>query len=468
MKHISILIAAILFSILFYEQSIGLNLALFAIVSMVVLLCQDASPFKEKRVWVIAAAYLFTAVMVFVHDSTLAIVANCISFFTLVGAVSQSGTSIYIYWLNGIYSTIAGAFHRQVDRNDASAKSSWKQHLDLKHLAKLIGIPLVFIILFILLYQHGNPVFEKLIGKISFEFINFQWLLFTLMGYYLFSNMSQPVQVEPATSKDLKLLNALSKSENFSEAPLKKEHQLGTTLLGLLNLLLVFYIITDIVSMSTSEVSAASDLSNQVHNGINTLIDSIIIAIIIILYFFRGNLNFYAENKMLKIISFVWIGLNVVLIGLIVIKNQSYISSFGLTYKRIGVHIYILMTLIGLVTTFLKVLHIKNLAYLFRKNLQVAFTLLILLSGVNWDNTITKYNLTQADDFDISYLINLSNRNATVLEALKNERPISETDKRAIELKYQNYETDLQQRHWQEFTYESFRLNTNSKDPDSE
>ena len=389
-------------------------------------------------------------------------IANCAAFFTLVGAVSQSSTSIYVQWFNGIYTSVAGFFHRNFEVNESEQKVDWKKDIDVLHWAKLIGIPLVFIIVFVLLYKNGNPIFNDLVSKINFEFINIQWLLFTVLGYYLFSNISRPVQVEPATTRDLETENELHQSEHFSEEKLKKEKQLGTTLLVLLNLLLVLYIVTDVMSLVDIETSKASALSDHVHSGINTLIASIIIAIGIILYFFRGNLNFYTENRTLKNIAFSWIILNVVLIILIAVKNQIYITSFGLTYKRIGVHVYILLTLIGLITTFLKVLKIKNLAFLFRRNTQIAFVVLIVCSTINWDAAITKYNLTQANAFDINYLINLSDRNARILHELKDGLHLSETNKRRIESKYKNHIEDLNQRDWQELTYEMLAHHTDS------
>ena len=127
-----------------------------------------------------------------------------------------------------------------------------------------------------------------------------QWILFSILGYFLFSNIINPVEVEHATKLDLKTGNSLFKGKDFSEENLKKEKQLGTTLMLLLNVLIVFYLVTDIIAISTSAASNAETLSNQVHNGINALIASIVIAIVIILYFFRGNLNFYKDNKTLK------------------------------------------------------------------------------------------------------------------------------------------------------------------------
>ncbi|OUR99337.1 hypothetical protein A9Q86_12240 [Flavobacteriales bacterium 33_180_T64] len=460
MKHISIFIAAFLFSILFFEKNIGLNLTIFSIVTTVLLVGYNSKKFKDKTIILHALVYIFTALLVFIQHSSLSIITNCITFFTLVGVVSEQRTSIYVHWLNGIYTTVAGYFHRTFESNTDAKKVNWKKDIDVLHVAKLIGIPLVFILVFIMLYKNGNPMFNNLVSRIDFSFINFQWLLFTVLGYYLFNNISKPVQVDPATSTDLKTQSTLFKSGTFSEEKLKKEKQLGTVLLGFLNLLIVVYIITDIIYVITGETISASAFSSQVHSGINTLIASIIIAIMIILYFFRGNLNFYAENRALKNLSFLWIFLNVMLIVLIAIKNQNYITAFGLTYKRIGVHIYILLTFIGLITTWIKVLKVKNLAFLFRRNTQIAFIVLLVCSTINWDYTITKYNLNVAKSFDIGYLINLTNRNAILLNKKKDDINISSADKHRIETKYSKHMMALAERDWQEWNYEMFENET--------
>src|SRR5690606_25879161 len=189
--------------------------------------------------------------------------------------------------------------------------------------------------------------------KINFDFINFQWILFCVLGYYLFGNIIIPVKIQPLTKTDLSTENQLHPFEPLKIEDLKKEKQLGTILLALLNVLIIFYIVSDVAYLISNDNFAASVLSNQVHNGINTLIASIILAILIILYFFRGNLNFFEGNKTLKNLAYIWTFLNALLVFLIIIKNNQYVDFFGLTYKRIGVYIYLTMTLAGLITTFL-------------------------------------------------------------------------------------------------------------------
>lgn len=459
MKQTITIIAAFAFSILFYEKNLGLNLSIFSVITIAFLIFYNPKKFKDKTVILHTLAYILTAGLVFMQHSYLSMIANCVVFFTLVGAVSEPKTSIYVNWLNGLYTAVAGFFHRKFEVDNTSNIDQPKTKIDILHWAKLIGIPSVFIAVFILLYKNGNPLFSDLVSKIDFSFINVQWVLFSVLGYYLFHNISKPIQVEPATTTDVKTTNELFQSEHFSEEKLKKEKQLGTTLIGLLNLLIVLFIITDITYLMSNDAVRASVLSSQVHSGINTLIASIIIAIVIILYFFRGNLNFYTENKTLKHLTYLWIFLNATLIVLIAIKNQNYITSFGLTYKRIGVHVYILLALIGLITTFVKVLDIKNLVFLFRRNTQIAFVALILLSTVNWDCLITKYNLNTAKEFDIDYLIRLSDRNAALLYEKKDDILISTANKNRIEMKYSAYQNDLKQSTWQEWSYENFSLN---------
>ena len=280
------------------------------------------------------------------------------------------------------------------------------------------------------------------------------------MGYYLFSNIHSPIEVEPATELDLKTDNNLLRTEGFSIPVLKNENQLGIILIGLLNALIFLYLITDVAFLMSPQDLRASIYSAQVHSGINALIASIVIAIIILLYVFRGNLNFYSENKILKRLSFLWIILNVVLVLSIVLKNGQYIYYFGLTYKRIGVMVYLVLASIGLFTTLLKINNIKNIWYLLRMNTQSAFVILILSSTVNWDNLITNYNFNYAQSMDFKYLLELSNNNTLLL---KEQTKKSALDKKSIDLidkKYNKYVYELRTNSWQEMQYDNLKIDT--------
>ena len=461
MKHIILIIASMLFSTLFYSQHLGLNLFIFSIITLLLLFFHNPEKIKTKRIIIFSTTYLISAILVFINHSSLAIFCNCVAFFTLVGSFSEAKSSIYIYWINGMYSSIAGIFHRNFETQQTKSETAVKKEIDIWHRVKLIGIPIAAIFIFVLLYKNGNPIFNDYISKINFDFINIKWILFCILGFYLFSNIIIPVQVEPATSSDLQIKNQLHEEEPLNPEKLKKEQQLGTTLMALLNLLILFYIATDIAYLFSNEPSSASHFSAQVHNGINALIASIIFAIIIIIYFFRGNLNFYEHNKVLKNLSYSWIALNMLLVILIAIKNYGYVTSFGLTYKRIGVFVYLLLTLGGLITTFLKVYKIQNIWFLFRINTRVAFAFLIVFSFVNWDNTITTYNLYDAKSMDMNYLIELSDNNAITLKKYADANELTTNFSTRIDQKHKAFMQKLLERNWQEYTLDNYKTVTN-------
>ena len=461
MKNLLLLISSIVFSILFFENNLGLNLFLFSIVVTVTLYFLHPQKRTKTNLYK-AIVYIITAIMVFVQHNTLSILTNIISFLWFIGSVSNAKSSFYVQTINGLYTTIAGAFVMQFNKLTDEIQTAKKEKINYVYWFKIIGIPAVVLFVFIVLYRNINPVFDTIISKIDLSFINIQWLLFTGFGYYVMYNISNPLTIEPLTETDVKTSNTLDKNQ-LKEVPkenLKSENQLGLVLMVLLNILIVFLLITDVIYLNQkAEFISASDLSIQVHNGINALISSIILAIALIVYFFRGNLNFYKHNKNLKIATSSWIFLNVVLVFLTCIKNYQYVYSYGFTYKRIGVFVYLFLAVSGLLFTFIKVNKARNTLFLFRKNIEVVFVVMVISSCVNWDAFITNHNIAHAkgDSLNVPYLLSLPN-NSTALKQHQNSISLKDfTDE--IDAKHQNYLSDLATKSWQEYIYENVKTN---------
>lgn len=460
MKQIILITASILFSILFYQQDIGLNLSLFSILTVFILLIKDWEILRHQDVILKMSAYLLTGVMVFFYHSTLVILANILSFFTLIGSVSHPKTSLYINWLNGIYTSIASYFSHIYDRAFAKKPREVKKKINYFQWLKIVGIPILFTLIFIALYKKGNPIFHELIEKIDLSFINIHWLFFTLLGYYLFYNVSRPIVIEPITTNDLVIGNYLSqiKIEQNDHEKLNNEKQLGLVLLGMLIFLIIIFLSTDVYYLSKIYGMTAAELSKQVHYGVNALIISNLLAIAIILYFFRGKLNFYKYTSGLKKVSLIWIFLNLIVVISTFLKNLEYIQSFGLTYKRIGVIFFLIVTSIGLITTYFKVLQIRNMWFLFRKNFSIAFIILVLSSTINWDKLITYYNLNVLSETEINYVIGLSNNNTFQLYNYSLNNQIKQDDLKKIEQKYEAYLQSLEDNTWQEYVFDNTKL----------
>ncbi|WP_397447404.1 DUF4173 domain-containing protein [Polaribacter sp. R77954] len=459
-NNLIIIIPSLIFSLLFYHQQTGLNFFLFTLTTMVLLGISNAALFFKSTILLKALAYLISGIAVFLYNSPLTIIANLLAFFTLVGSFSEHKSSIYINWANGIYTSLVAAFTLYFEKVNATTEQKNAKKINYSYWLKTVGIPLIIVIIFISLYRNGNPKFDELISQIDFSFINFEWIVYTGLGYYLFYNITHPIFVTPATQLDLETGNVL-KNEILTKIDLKKlksEVHLGIVLLVSLNVLIAIFLVTDIIHLSEIHQMTAPELSQQVHTGVNALILSNLLAIAIILYFFRGSINFIKNNTVLKNLTFVWISLNLIMIGITAVKNVEYLISFGLTYKRIGVLFFLCFTAIGLITTFIKVSKVKNLWFLFRKNIQIAFTVLILSSTVNWDKIITYYNINYAKQLDLDYLIKLSDNNAFLLKDYVEKNKIAHKKEIKINRKHRNYMKNLQNNSWQELVFDNYKI----------
>jgi hypothetical protein len=460
-RNIILIIPSILFSLLFYKQSLGLNYSLFSILVIGLLVIYNFEKFKHKETSLYASFYLIASSFVFVYNSTLTILASTIVFFVLLGSLTSSKSSLYIKLINGFYSTIASSFVNYYNHLLEETEAVKKRKINYLYWFKMIGIPIVVLVVFIILYRSANPYFDEIVSRIDLSFINLQWILFTLIGYLLLLNINNPQKIQPITETDLNTPNQLKKEElkKQSNVNLLQENKLGIILLVLLNLLIGFFLITDSIYITSLVDLAAANLSKAVHEGVYALIASIVFAIIIILYLFRGNLNFYEKNRPLKILTIIWISLNIILVLITTYKNYLYVTHHGLTYKRIGVFIYLSLSLVGLLTTYIKVYAQNNLWYLFRMNISVAFLMLVISTTINWDRLITNYNIVYAQIVDLNYLINLSDNNALLLHNFSIKKPSKPTIEQArrIKLKYKDYTAKLNKNSWQELVYDNLK-----------
>ena len=131
-----------------------------------------------------------------------------------------------------------------------------------------------------------------------------------------------------------------------------------------------------------------------------------------------GDLNFYPGNRLLKRLSYAWIIQNMILAISVGFRVYWYIYYFALAYLRIGVIIFLVITVIGLITILIKVRSGKSFFYLFRVNTLSIFIVLTLSSLVNWDNVIAKYNFSHFERsfVHLDWLCTLSDKALPILD----------------------------------------------------
>lgn len=201
---------------------------------------------------------------------------------------------------------------------------------------------------------------------------------------------------------------------------LRNENTTGIISLVLLNILLLSINCIDVIYVWFGfQYKNDMNLSQYVHEGTGMLIFSIILAMVLVLFFFRGNLNFYERNKLLRFGAYALLVQNMVLVVSVLIRDYYYITHMGLAYKRIGVLFFLLLVLIGLITVFIKIQQVKTAYYLLRINAWFAIGILVVSACVHWDETIADYNLARKKNIplDIKFLLSLSDKTLPVLEA---------------------------------------------------
>ena len=459
---LSAIIGGFLFSFLFWQEWLALNLLIYSIYLMAITYL-NPDVVKSNKLKIYGFTHLFAAILVVANNSDLTIVAYYISLILFIGySHNQQLRTIFMAFLAAILQMITVPFNAvrslsEVSIGNFNLKPVFK-------IVKYIFIPGLVVIVFSCLYSAASSVFahyaeaflinvydffEYTIGFIfkdlSFgRFMHFCFGLMVTAGLLIAFFDKSLQQIELKCKEQLirarKSINQKTIWFEFARVfsgnllnkklALKTEFITGIISFGALNILLLFLNAIDIATL-WFWYKPVGNFSADLHDGTNSLIFSIALAMAIIIYFFRGNLNFYSKSKTLKTLAFVWMFQNIILIISVLIRDGYYIEFYGLTYKRIGVLVFALLCVIGLISVYIKVARQKTFFYLLKLNGNIWFTLLLLFSIINWDVFIVKYNLSHSDSIsvDADYLLSLSDKTLSVLD--KNRMKLQHTESKS-------------------------------------
>ena len=475
----SVLISAILFTLLFYDQDLGINLLLFELSVIGLLLLHKRFSFKTE-VMVTLLGTVITALMVVIHNSMISVLVNIFSMFMMVSTILLPNARSLVF------SGVLGAIHTvmaQIEMVSQFSKIGSDNSLFgiFMKWARIIVIPIVIVIIFVSIYSAANPVFEEMVSGITDVFdsilrfiterieVGLFWFFF--LGVIISDFLIQKTTESSVAKRALAAtdqLNRKRKKQYFKtlDLGLKREFRSGMLLLIALNSLLLLINCIDIYWVWFNFEWSGDYLKQFVHEGTYLLIISIIISIAISMYVFRGNQNFYTANSWLKRLTILWLAQNAVLAVSVGIRNLHYIQYYALAHKRIGVMFFLLATIIGLAIVIIKIRERKTLHFVLRKNALSAFCILVIITLVNWDVVIAKYNFKHADRSFVhfNFMVILSNAALPYIDKdyntlyeieLANERFPSDVDYMRIEQyasliedRKERFKEDFEQRHW--------------------
>jgi hypothetical protein len=396
-KHQIILACSILFTLLFYNESIAVNLAIFGLflTGSICYFFQDR--FIDRSHLILVVTSVLSCLAFAWYGDFVSFLALAMSILFLQFKTQDTKLKIIqvfpLVFLNA-FASIGRIFmfsqwlpERKIHNNFA------------KKLVAYFVIPAIFIIVFFIAYSFGSSHFSSLLTDYTLDIDIVEVILIGILGFYIsfsFWNYWVPevcYEKNELLDNDFNNIAEIKNQNTFSFLDIDFERKSGEITLVLLNFMLLVFIATYNYEQFF-EVIEKSNLSADTHERVNSVIFSIIMAVGVIMFYFKGGFNFDKKAANLKRLAKIWIVLNGLLIVSTIIKNSEYISVFGLTYKRLGVYAFLILAIIGLVFVFFKITKQKTNAYLANQMVWYFYGTVLLCSFVNWGNLITTYNIS--------------------------------------------------------------------------
>lgn len=459
------ILCLVIYYFIFWQEKLGVNLLIFNLLILFLHWQLNKEFYKqnEKSKILFVLPIICSFVVVFVNTEF----SKLVYFLTLIINMSHrlipssnSSLGILVVFIDNLARSIFNALIPFKQLNEVSDKNILLGNI--RNAVKVSFLPSILLIIFTLIFSFANPIFENLITNVydylNISFSNFPSFsifrtFFTIGGYLLiisfFYNWNTNRKI-PIFENNKLIINELTPNNTLYHSSIITFILLNILIL-LINIIDIKYLWTDL------KTSTAPELSSMVHTGTYSLIFSILLSIIVILYYFKSNLNFHPKVKMVKLLALIWLFQNSILLVSVYVRNLNYVTLYGLTYKRIGVMIFLLITFTAIITVAIKLHRKLNFIFLLKFNSWAIYSIFIFLSIIDYDNIISNFNLKNAtENRDINYLYSLSYR---ILPNLNDTEEVSSVK----EQKIRQFKSDYKYASWLSWNYPDYLIEKSLK-----
>ncbi|MEL1254978.1 DUF4173 domain-containing protein [Flavobacterium sp. DGU38] len=410
-KHQFILASSLIFALLFYNETIGINLALFGLVLTASICYFFQDKFTDRTHLMLVVTSILSCLAFAWYGDFASFVALALSITFLQFKTHERELKVIqvipLIFING-FASIGRIFMFKQWLPEKKIHNNFA-----KKIVAFVVIPAVFLGLFFIVYSFGSDHFSSLFTDYTLEIDLWQLIVISVLGFYIsfsFWNYWIPevcYEKKHLLDNDFSNTDEIESQNTFSFLDVDFERKSGEITLVLLNLMLLVFIGTYNYEQFF-EVAEKTNLSSDTHERVNAVIFSIVMAVGVILFYFKGGFNFDEKAAQLKRLAKIWIALNCALIISAFTKNTEYIAFFGLTYKRLGVYLFLALAIIGLILSFQKIIKQKTNAYLFNNMIWYLYGTILVCSYFNWGNLITNYNISVNKGVEPRFLSSLN------------------------------------------------------------
>ena len=429
------------YSFLFYEQTAGLNFFLFSIAIVASLGWMRRDTMMNKYWYASALFVLVSGFAVYLNGSRPAIIANASALMLFSAQSAAPGTSMFLSFFLSVCSIggsyvfmILDFFDRRTKNQEITPEGESRPKKNSGRVWAVI-VAVLIVLLFFILYRSTNVLFKELTKHINLDWISWKWCLFTTLGAVIVYGIFYLRKFGGLGENNEKYQRNLEKPEEGAQGwgdgimSVDNERFLGNLLFALLNILVLFVNGVDLMfQFGDGKLPDGITYTSYVHQGVGLLIINVLLAMLLVLFFFRGRINFDKSYKTMRVLAILWMAQNILMLFFMAGRNNMYTAMFGMTYNRIGVYFYLLLTAIGAATTIVKVYSRKTNTWLFRINTWLFFSVFIFSSLISWSRFITWYSLYKSNYVNRAYLSTLSYQSLPYLVEL-NTNPDKFSDK---------------------------------------
>lgn len=405
--HLIFLVTAI-FVALFYEENLGLNLGILGIIVSVFVYFNTEVRNKTRTFLIIFATSILSSFAFAWYGDFVSFLAVFSSLFLL--SFTSKNKELKSLFVLPVFAINFITFIYRVFQLDQWLPQKRTEGFWQKFLAVVL-IPAILLLVFFGIYTHGSSHFASLFSDYELDINLWEVIALSILGFFLAFNYFNYTVYDFIYKQNHHLKNDFLNEDKILQPTydfldLKSERLSGIVSFIGLNILLLFFIITfNYEQFIELPKATPNQLAQETHERVGAVIASIVMAIVVIMFYFKGSFNFDKEARPLKNLAKIWVFLNAVLVISAFAKNSEYVVNLGLTYKRLGVYAFLILSLIGLIFTFIKIQKQKTNAYLFNQMFWYVYGTILVCSFINWGGIITAHNI-QIKDFAANYHFN--------------------------------------------------------------
>jgi hypothetical protein len=397
--RILISISAILFLVLFYSKSPGLNTLLIACYSAGLLWFQKKE-MLSKTFYILLAGMFLSSVAVILGHSGYSSFIFWMSLLLFLGNIAYIQLRHLQFAVPVMFYSIAQVPVTFIKGITAGKRAS---HVNYQSAMRFVLLPVVTIVVLLVIYSLANDAFSSsintLLNKIGdlLSAISFPRILFAILGALIFTlcfvEATAPMLVNEDRSVVFGLVRVKIRSafHTLNRLLLRKQ-QVAIGLFIILNLMIAWLNFLDIKHIWIGFTWDGGYLKMMVHEGTYLLIAAILISMAISIYYLQGNIVFLKNNRLFNALIILWLAQNMLMVISVALRNNYYVEYFALAHKRIFVYFFLGLCATGLVSIIIKIVKRKTLGFIVSVNSMAVYVILLVSACFNWDAIIARYN----------------------------------------------------------------------------